>query len=215
MGASGTELALAAASLALAVGTKGTVMFALPVLALLRHRESSRWRRLPRTLVVGAIGLAAGSVSGSSSTLSRRAGLPGASASIAVANPCSSASGSRSSGPVRGLGDLRYRSLGSPVWRLLALVLAIAMAIAFAFRRRRHASVAALLAGVFAFFAIPLVIRWVDIAGRALAQVGAAVGVRNRACREASTRFLRVGNALVVWPGVHRAVPRRGCARRR
>jgi hypothetical protein len=178
MGASGTELALAAASLALAVGTKGTVMFALPVLALFAI-ASQPLSRLPRTLVVGAIGLAAGSF-------------------WFIVNLVETGGPARGVGLDRGSQPLLERirlsvvdlfeasetsgtgPLGSPGWRLLALVLAIAMAIAFAFRRRRHASVAALLAGVFAFFAIPLVIRWVDIAGRALAQVGAAVGVGTR-----------------------------------
>jgi hypothetical protein len=175
MGASRTELALAATSLALAVGTKGTVMFGLPVLALFAI-ASQPLSRLPRTLVVGAVGLAAGSF-------------------WFIVNVVETGGPARGVGLDRGSQPLLERirlsvvdlfeasetsgagPLVSPVWRLPALLLATATAIVFAFRRRRQASVAALLAGVFAFFAIPLLVRWVDIAGRAVAQVGAAVGV--------------------------------------
>jgi hypothetical protein len=178
MGASRTELALAATSLALAVGTKGTVLFALPVLGLFAI-ASQPLSRLPRTLVVGAVGLAAGSF-------------------WFVVNVVETGGPARGVGLDRGSDPLLERirlsvedlfeatetsgtgPLGSPVSRLSALVLAAAIATALAVRGRRHASVAALLAGAFAFFAIPLLVRWVDIAGRALAQIGAAVGVGAR-----------------------------------
>jgi hypothetical protein len=178
MGASRTELALAATSLALAIGTKGTVIFALPVLVLFAIASQPR-SRLPRTLFGGAVGLIAGSF-------------------WFVVNVIESGGPARGVGLDRGSDPLleRFRlsvvdlfeasetsgtgPLGSPVWRLPALVLAAVMATAFGVRGRRHASAAALLAGVFVFFAIPLLVRWVDIAGRALAQVGAAVGVGER-----------------------------------
>jgi hypothetical protein len=178
MGASRTELALAAISLALAIGTKGTVIFALPVLALFAI-ASQPLSRLPRMLAVGAAGLAAGSF-------------------WFIVNVLESGEPARGAELDRGRDPLVERvrlsvvdlfeasetagtgPLGSPVWRLFALALATAIAIVFAFRRRRRASAAALLTGIFAFFAIPLLVRWVHIADRALAQVGAAAGFGDR-----------------------------------
>jgi hypothetical protein len=178
MGASRTELALAAVSLALAVGTKGTVLFALPVLALFALASQPRSRQL-RMLAIGAVGLVAGSF-------------------WFVVNLFEAGELARGTGLDRGhdspierirlsVVDLLEASetagtglLGSTGFRLSALMLAAAVAIGFALGGRRRASAAILLTGVVAFFAFPLLVRWVDIGHRALAQVGVAVGLGDK-----------------------------------
>ena len=178
MGASRTELALAAVSLALAVGTKGTVIFALPVLALFALASQPRSRQ-PRMLAIGAAGLAAGSF-------------------WFVVNLFETGELARGTGLYRGRDSLIERIrlsvvdlfeasetagtglLGSTAFRLSALTLAAAVAFGLALGGRRRAGAAALLTGVVAFFAFPLLVRWIDIAHRALAQVAAAVGIGDR-----------------------------------
>ena len=175
MGASRTELALGAIALALAVGTKGTVVFALPVLALfaLSAQPPGRW---PRMLVFGAAGLAAGSfwfvvnlfetdeldggvaLDRGGDSLFERIRL-----SAVDLLELSNAEGT-------GL-------LTSIVWSAAGLVVGIAVAVVLVLRGRRQAGIAALLVGVIAFLAAPLLVTWIEVAGRALAHARAVVGL--------------------------------------
>ena len=175
MGASRRELALSALALALAVGTKGTVAFALPVLALftLASQPRSRVRRL---LAFGAVGLAVGSF-------------------WFVVNLVET--GEPDGGVVldRGMDPLVERIrlsvvdllelsdaegtglLASPAWGVAGLALGAAIAVVLALRGRRGAGAAALVAGVVAFLAAPLLVTWVDVADRAFRHARAAVGI--------------------------------------
>ena len=177
MGASRVELALAAVSLALAVGTKGTVIFALPVLALFALASQPRSRQ-PRIIAVGAASLAVGSfwfvvnlleagdlTGGTGLDRGRDPPLERIRLSVVDMLEASETAGT-------GL-------LGSTAFRLSALTLAAIVAIGLAIGGRRRASIAALLTGVVAFFSLPLLARWVDIGHRAIAEVGAVVGIGN------------------------------------
>jgi hypothetical protein len=177
MGASRAELALAAVSLALAVGTKGTVIFALPVLALFALASQPRSRQ-PRIIAVGAASLAVGSfwfvvnlfeagdlTGGTGLDRGRDPPLERIRLSVVDMLEASETAGT-------GL-------LGSTAFRLSALTLAAIVAIGLAIGGRRRASIAALLTGVVAFFSLPLLARWVDIGHRAIAEVGAVVGIGN------------------------------------
>ena len=95
LGSSRAELALCATALALAVGTKGTVVFALPVLAafVLASQPRSRWW----SLAAAERSVSRPDRSGSCSTSPRRVIQVGAPGSIRVSTPCSSVSGCRSS----------------------------------------------------------------------------------------------------------------------
>jgi hypothetical protein len=178
MGASRAELALAALSVALAVGTKGTVVFALPVLALFALASQPR-NRQPRMIAIGAASLAVGSfwfvvnlfetgelARGTVLDRGRDPPLERIRLSVVDLLEASETAGT-------GL-------LGSTPLRLSVLMLATTVAIGFAVGGRRRASAAALLAGVVAFFALPLLERWVDLAHRAISEVGAAVGIGDR-----------------------------------
>lgn len=175
LGSSRTELALSAAALALAVGTKGTVIFALPVLAAFAFASQprSRWWSL---FAAGAAGLAAGSfwlVVNLVETGDLRGGI----------------AFDRGVDPVLERIRLSFLDLvelsdaegtgllASPLWGLGALVVACLAAIFLAARGRRSVGGVALLAGVLVFLAAPLLITWAQVADRVLAHARAAVGL--------------------------------------
>ncbi|HJS49002.1 MAG TPA: glycosyltransferase family 39 protein [Gaiellaceae bacterium] len=178
MGTSRTELALAALALALAVGTKGTVAFALPVLALFAFASQPR-TRWPKMLAFAVAGLAAGSF-WFVVNLFETDELDGGVALDRGGDPLAE----RIRLSVVDLLELSNAEgtglLASPIWGVSGLALGVAVAIVFAVRGERRVSAAALLAGVVAFFLVPLVVTWVDVADRALAHVGAAVGLADK-----------------------------------
>jgi len=175
MGASRIELALSAVALALAVGTKGTVVFALPVLVLFVLASQPR-ARLPRIIAFGLAGLAIGSFWFVVNLVSTgeldggvvldRGGEPFVERvrlSVVDLLELSDAEGT-------GL-------LASPIWSVTALVLGSAIAVLLAVGGRRRAAAVAALTGVIAFCAAPLLVTWVDVARRSLMQAVAAVGL--------------------------------------
>jgi Dolichyl-phosphate-mannose-protein mannosyltransferase len=175
MGPSRTELALAALALALAVGTKGTVSFALPALALfaLASQPRARWLSLA---LAGAVGLVAGSFWYAVNLV--QAGE--ASGGVALDRGTDSVPErirlsfvdllELSDGEGKGL-------LVSLAWGLVPLAAGVALAVVLALRRRFRASGVALLVGVIGFFAAPLLVTWVGVADRVLAHARAAVGL--------------------------------------
>jgi hypothetical protein len=175
MGSTRAELALCATAVALAVGTKGTVVFALPVLAAfaLASRARSRWWSLAAT---GAAGLVAGSfwfVLNAVETGDPRGGVtldPGVEPALERVRlsfvdllELSNAEGTG--------------YLVSPLWGLGALAAACVVGAVLAVRGRPRAGVVALVVGVVAFFATPLLVTWARVADRVLAHVRSAVGL--------------------------------------
>ncbi len=69
--------------------------------------------------------------------------------------------------------------LASPLWGLGALAVASTVAAVLAVRGRLRAGGVALLVGVMAFFAAPLVVTWARVADRVLARAGSEVGLTN------------------------------------
>jgi hypothetical protein len=178
MGSSRTELALSGLALALAVGTKGTVVFALPVLALfaLASQPRSRW---PRMLVAGVAGLAAGSFWFVVNLLETDE-LDGGVALDRGGDPLLERI-RLSVVDLFELSDAEGTGLvASPLWGVSALALTVGVAVVLVLRGRRRASVAALLTGVVAFFAVPLLVTWAGVAHRALAHAGAVVGLGDK-----------------------------------
>jgi hypothetical protein len=175
LGSSRAELGLGAAALALAVAAKGTVVFALPVLGafVLAWQPRSRWRSL---VAGGALGLAAG-------------------AFWLVLNVVETGDLDGGTGFDRGLAPVLERIrlsfvdllelsnaegtgyLASPLWGLGALALAAAVGAVLGVRGRRRAAGVALLVGISAYFAAPLVVTWARVADRVLAHARAAVGL--------------------------------------
>ena len=177
LGSSRAELALCAAALALSVGTKGTVVFAVPVLVafVLASQPRSRWWSLA---AAGAVGLAAGSF-------------------WFVLNLAETGDPGGGTGFDQGLDPVLERVrlsfvdlfelsdaegtgfLSSPLWGLGALAVASIVGAVLALRGRLRAGGVALLAGVMAFFAAPLVVTWARVADRVLARAGSEVGLTN------------------------------------
>ena len=69
--------------------------------------------------------------------------------------------------------------LASPLWGLGALAVASIVGAVLALRGRLRAGGVALLVGVMAFFAAPLVVTWARVADRVLAHAGSEVGLTN------------------------------------
>ena len=175
LGSTRAELGLCATALALAVGTKGTVVFALPVLLLfvLASQPRSRWWSLG---AAGAIGLAAGSFwfalnlvetddlrggvrfDPAQDTLLERLRL-----SFVDLLELSNAEGTG--------------YLASPFWGLGAFAVASVVGAFLAVRGRLRAGGIAVLVGVLAFFAAPLLVTWGRVAERVLAHIRSAAGL--------------------------------------
>ena len=212
LGSSRAELALCAAALALSVGTKGTVVFAVPVLVafVLASQPRSRWWSLA---AAGAVGLAAGSF-------------------WFVLNLAETGDPGGGTGFDQGLDPVLERIrlsfvdlfelsdaegtgfLASPLWGLGALAVASTVAAVIAVRGRLRAGGVALLVGVMAFFAAPLVVTWARVADRVLARAGSAGRAYERADDTAAPRLPRVADALFVRAGFRRVARRRRRARR-
>jgi hypothetical protein len=174
-GPSRIELALGALALALAVGTKGTVAFALPALAVfaLASQPRARWLSLA---LAGAVGLVAGSF-WYAVNLVETGDLAGG---VAVDRGTDSIPErirlsfvdllELSQGEGKGL-------LASIAWGLVPLAAAVVLAVVLALRRRFRASGVVALVGVIVFFAAPLLVTWAGVADRVLAHARAAVGL--------------------------------------
>src|SRR4029079_8445323 len=175
LGSSRVELGLAATALALGLGAKGTVIYALPVLAafVLASQPRSRWWSLAGA---GAAGLAGGSfwfVLNLVETGDPRGGvtldrdvdplLERVRMSFVDLFELSNAEGT-------GL-------LASPLWGLGVLVVASVVGAVLAIRGHRRAGGVALVVGVLAFFATPLIVTWAHVADRVLAHARSAVGL--------------------------------------
>jgi len=181
-GTSRLELGLTALALGLALGTKVTAAFALPVLAFfaLSIQPRGRW---PWLALSGAVGLAAGSYW----YLVNLVHTGRVDGGLITAFPQS---------PDRAIGstlerigfllmDLlelsgaegEGRFLRSRSWGLAVLGLAVAAAVMLAMRKRWLAAVATGLAGAFAAVAFPMLSVWTEVVGRAFRQVGVAVGL--------------------------------------
>ena len=175
LGPSRIELAFYATALALAVGAKGTVVFALPVLGafVFASQPRSRWWSLAGA---GVVGLGVGSF-------------------WLALNVVETGDPDGGTGFDRGMSPLLERIrlsfmdllelsnaegtgfLASPLWGLGALALAAAVGIVLAVRGSPRAAAVALLAGVAAFCAAPLVVTWAKVADRVLAHATSAVGL--------------------------------------
>ncbi len=184
IGSSRAELGLCATALALAVGAKGTVVFALPVLAVfvLASQPRSRWWPLAAT---GATGLAAGSFWFVVNV-------------VETGNPRGGVTFDPAADPVLERVRLSFVDLlelsntdatgylVSPRWGLAVLAAACIVGVVLAVRGRPRAGGVALLIGVLAFFATPLLVTWVRVADRVLAHARSAVGLGSR---EPTTRL--------------------------
>jgi Dolichyl-phosphate-mannose-protein mannosyltransferase len=175
MGPSRADLGLAALALALAVGTKGTVVFALPALALfvLASQPRGRW---PSLALAGAVGLVAGSFWYAVNLVEAGELTGGVSADRGTDSVLERIRLSfvdlleLSDGEGKGL----LASLG---WSLVPLAVAVVIAFMLALRRRFRASGVAVLVGVIAFFVAPLLVTWMEVADRVLGRARAAVGL--------------------------------------
>ncbi len=175
LGSSRAELGLCATALALGVGTKGTLVFALPVLAafVLASQPRSRWWSLA---AAGASGLAAGSFWFVLNL-------------VETGDPRGGANFDRGLDPVLERVRLSFVDLfelsdaegtgflASPLWGLGALAVASTVGAVLAVRGRLRAGGVALLVGVLAFFAAPLFVTWARVADRVLAHARSAVGL--------------------------------------
>ena len=175
LGSSRAELCLCATALALGVGTKGTVVFALPVLAafVLASQPRSRWWSLA---AAGASGLAAGSFWFVLNL-------------VETGDPRGGANFDRGLDPLLERVRLSFVDLfelsdaegtgflASPLWGLGALAVASTVGAVLAVRGRLRAGGVALLVGVLAFFAAPLFVTWARVADRVLAHARSAVGL--------------------------------------
>lgn len=175
LGSSRTELALSAAALALAVGTKGTVVFALPVLAAFVLASQPRVRRLS-LVAAGAAGLAAGAFWYAVNLL--ETGDPRGSITFDQGSDGVTERIRLSFLDLFELSDSEGTELlASPLWGLGALVAACLLGGVLALRGRPGAGGTALLTGVLAFLAAPLLVTWVQVADRVPAHAAAAVGL--------------------------------------
>ncbi len=175
LGSSRAELGLGATALALAVATKGTVVFALPVLAafVLASQPRSRWWSLA---AAGAAGLAAGSCWFVLNL-------------VETGDPRGGALFDRGLDPLLERVRLSFVDLfelsdaegtgllASPLWGLAAFAVASAVGAVLAVRGRLRAGGVALLVGVLAFFAAPLLVTWARVADRVVAHARSAVGL--------------------------------------
>lgn len=175
LGSTRGELGLCATALALAVGTKGTVVFALPILVafVLTSQPRSRWLSLA---TAGAIGLAAGSfwfVLNLVETGDLRGGVR--------FDPAQDALLERIRLSFVDLLELSNAEatgyLASPLWGLGALAVASVVGAVLAVRGRLRAGGVAVLVGVVVFFAAPLLVTWARVADRVLAHVRSAAGL--------------------------------------
>jgi len=174
LGSSRAELGLCATALALGIGTKGTAVFALPVLAAfaLASQPRSRWWSLAGA---GAAGVAAGSfwfVINLVETGDPRGGftLPGIEPLFERIR--------LSFLDLFELSDAEATGwLASPLWGLGAVAVGSAMGAALALRGRRRAGGVALIVGVLAFFAAPLIVTWAQVADRVLAHARSVLGL--------------------------------------
>src|SRR4029079_14456237 len=174
LGSSRAELGLCATALALGIGTKGTAVFALPVLAAfaLASQPRSRWWSLAGA---GAAGVAAGSfwfVINLVATGDPRGGftLPGIEPLFERIR--------LSFVDLFELSDAEATGwLASPLWGLGAVAVGSAMGAALALRGRRRAGGVALIVGVLAFCAAPLIVRWAQVADRVLAHAHSVLGL--------------------------------------
>jgi hypothetical protein len=175
MGSSRAELALAALALALAVGTKGTVAFALPALALfaLASQPRARW---PSLALAGAVGLVAGSFWYAVNLVET-----GALAGGVTVDRGTDSIPERIRLSFVDLLELsdgeREGLLASIAWGVVPLAIAVVLAVVLALRRRFRASGIAVLVGVIAFFAGPLLVTWAGVAKRVLEHALAVVGL--------------------------------------
>ena len=178
LGSSRTELALCATALALAVGAKGTAVFALPafVAFALASQPRSRWWSLAAAGAAGLVGgqfwyvlnlIETGDPSGGTAVDPGRDGLfESVWESFVDLFELSNAEGT-------GL-------LASPLWGLGALAVAGLVAVVLAARGTRRGGGVALCVGALAFFAAPLVVTWAQVAHRIVARAGATVGLGSR-----------------------------------
>jgi len=175
LGSSRTELALFAIALALSVATKGTIVFALPVLAafVLVSQPRSRWRSLA---VAAVTGLAAGSFWFVLNLV--ETGRPGGGTELDQGLDPVLERVRLSFVDLLELSDAEGTGLlASPIWGLGALAVASAVGAVLAVRGRRRAGGVALLVGVMAFFAAPLLVTWARVGDRVLAHARSAVGL--------------------------------------
>ena len=175
IGPSRADLGFAALALALAVGTKGTLVFALPALVLfvLASQPRGRW---PSLALAGAGGLAAGSFWYALNLVETGELTGGVSADRGTDSVLERIRLSfvdlleLSDGEGRGL-------LSSLAWSLAPLAVAVVIALVLALSRRFRASGVVVLVGVIAFFVAPLLVTWVGVADRVLGHARAAVGL--------------------------------------
>jgi hypothetical protein len=175
MGVSRTELALAALALALAVGTKGTIAFALPALALFVLASQPR-RRLASVLAFGVAGLALGSFWFVVNLV--ETGAPTGGVGVDKGAHPFLEDLWLSVRDLLELSDLDNTGLiASPYWGVAALAVGGAVAAFLALRGRSRAGVTALVVGGIGFLAAPLLVTWLDVGDRAFAHVRAAAGL--------------------------------------
>ena len=175
MGTSRVELPLAALALALALGTKLTAVFALPALAAfaLASQPPRRWASL---VLFGTLGAVVGSYLARGQL--RRDWEARCGCRIWIAAIDATERVRLSFVDLLELSDAESHGLlASPLWGLGALLLALAAAALLAARGRSRASGVAAVTGAIAFFAVPMLWIWAQVADRAFGQIRAAVGL--------------------------------------
>ena len=174
MGTSRVELPLTALALALALGTKLTAVFALPALAAfaLASQPPRRWASL---VLFGAVGALVGSYWLVVNFV--HTGRPDA--GVALDRGVDATERVRLSFmDLLELSDAESKGvLASPLWGVGALVLALAAAGVLAARGKSRASGVVAVTGAIAFFAVPMLWIWAQVADRAFGQIRAAVGL--------------------------------------
>ena len=184
MGSSRREHALMALALALAVGTKGTIVFGLPALVLLLLAWHP-WRRWLELAGFGVAGLAAGStwfVVDLAHTSHMTGGVTVDLGTEPIADRLR-----LTFVDLLELSDFEAKELLAPaVWGIGVLGVAVVVATIFAVRRELSRCCVALVAGAIAFLVTPMLVTWVEVAGR-VAGRGLAVAGFDRFAR--STRL--------------------------
>jgi hypothetical protein len=179
LGSSRTELALAALALALAIGTKGTALFALPALALfvLSAQPRTRWLRV---VGWGLAGLVAGSF-WYAVNLVRADHVTGG---IALDQGTASVV-ERLRLSVLDLVEMSdAEGVGLVVsawWSVAGFGVAVAVAIVLLVRGRTRPAAVAALAGLALVVVAPLLVTWVGVADRIAGRAFAVVGLASSA----------------------------------
>ncbi|HEX4745656.1 MAG TPA: glycosyltransferase family 39 protein [Gaiellaceae bacterium] len=169
------ELVLGALALGLAVATKGTVVFAVPALAVFALSSQPR-RRWPLLCVAGLGGVLAGSFwfwvnraqtgSLTGEVVLERGGQGIAERAVRTAADLLELSDREGSG-----------LLASPIWSIGGLLACLVVAAVLVRAGKRRAAIGAALGGLVALCIVPTLVTWASVGYRAQAQLRRSLGL--------------------------------------